>query len=95
MDESTIQYAINQLSDNQPALMEFFAGLDETIQKQFCALSIYLQINRTISPSEYFNIAKKLGLPSLPKELWNVLRFGVSNMGHMNTKRPATLEIEG
>jgi len=83
---------LNTLSNNQPELIHIFRGLDTEVQRQMGAFYVYLQINRGISADDYFQIARKLNLPKLPKELWDVRRFGVSNTGIMNTEVPATLD---
>lgn len=88
-----IENTINEISANQYEMIEFFKGLNIEAQRLLSALYIYLQINRGISVDEYFEIAKKLNLPRLPKELWDVRRFGVSNMGHKNHDVPASLEF--
>lgn len=88
----TIGDVINQLKGDQEGLIDLFDSLDPDIQKQFGVLFLYLQINRTISSDDFFQLARKFNLPKLPKELTHVLRFGVSDTGHMNPDYPANLD---
>lgn len=88
----SIEEVLNELAQNQDELIKFFKQLDTEVQRQMGALYIYLQINRGISVDEYFQIAKRLNLPKLPRQLWDVRRFGVSNMGKMNNEVPANLD---
>ncbi len=92
LPNNSIEEILNELAQNQDDLIQFFKQLDVEVQRQMGALYIYLQINRGISVDDYFQIAKKLNLPKLPRQLWDVRRFGVSNMGKMNSEVPANLD---
>ncbi len=93
IDESTLTNALNELAGNQQEVINVFKQLDYEVQRQLGGLFVYLQINRSISVDQYFTIARMLNLPKLPSELWDILRFGVSNTAKMNTDMPANLDV--